>query len=281
MPSKLVAATSCALLLANCSTIPDLPDDFYLPIRQILLHATCELRKAFIDLNDPKYKSFGAPNWLVAVSLTPKADRQITAGAGLTGKSTIDPKRVYFNLWALGSTGAPGAQIDVKGHREGYVSFSIHSRDLINEAKFPIYCEESTPAYHALSQNLGIKDWLVRNVQAKDYTVGALAKLDKPTFTSQIYVKYSGNGSFTYTFPLGTDFASLSGNYILDEQLSIALTPDPPPSTLSVRTLPPGGQFETRKPDIVVYPSSVDPQSRLDQIQLEQTLRNLQIRVQP
>lgn len=272
-------ATACAMS-QGCTTIPDIPNDYSLPINEILRTSACELRTAFIDLSSDEYRSFGAANWLLAVTLTPKTNREVTAGVGLTGRNTSDAGRTYFNIWALGSTGAPGAQFNLKGHRDSAVSYNIHSRDLLDPSRFPLHCNKSSPAYHALSEHLGVGEWLKRTIAAKDAALGSLAKIDKPTYSSQIYVKFTGNGSFTYTFPLGTNFASASGSYDLDETLSIALTPDPPKEVIRVQTLPSGGVFGVGKETVLLSRSNVDPQARLDQIQLEQTLRNLQVRIQ-
>jgi len=101
-------------------------------------------------------------------------------------------------------------------------------------------------------------------------SVGQLASLDNPTFTSEIFVKFTGSGSFTYNFPLGTDFGSLSGSYDLDETLTIGLTADPTKSVLFVQTLPNGGNFQDRPPDQVVTVSRVDPQAKLDSLLYQQ-----------
>lgn len=279
--ARILALAGCPIILLGCSAIPDVPNDSSLPIREIIHNATCELRQAFFELkNDKKYSSFAANNWLIGLNLTPKTDREISGGIGLTGKSTTASSPNYFNSWALGSTGAPGAAVDVKGTRNAGVYFNIHSRDLLNTKKFPLVCDPSTPADHVLARHLGIHEWLTRSVLAQSQSVGSLAKLDKPSFSSEIVVKFSGGGNFTYNFPFGTDFASLTGNYDLDLTLAIALTADQTTTTITVQTLPNGGTFGNRKPDQVVTVSSVDAQSRLDALQQQQqivdTLKNIQ-----
>jgi hypothetical protein len=268
------------LVGAGCSIIPDIPGDYSLPINEILQHVACELRDAFTELRYINSPSFKATNWLIGISLTPKADRELIAGAGLTGKNTTDSKRTYFNTWSLGSS--PAGQLDAKGTRNASVVYKIHSRDLFNPKKFLVACENLSPSYSVLAQHLGIHKWLVRTVTEKDRSVGGLASLETPTFTSEIFIKFTGSGTFTYNFPLGTDFASLSGTYDLDETLTIGLTPDQVKSVLIVQTLPTGGNFQDRPPDRVETLSRVDSQSKLDtlltQQQIIEKLSNLQRR---
>ena len=261
----LAACASCL----SCSAIPDLPNDYQLPVQDILQHTACELRGAFKDLSQKKYESFGAGGWLVAVAVTPKADREATAGVGLTGKSTTDTAANYFTTWALGSSGAPGFQANVKGTRNANVTYNMTSADLLNEKKYPLECKRSHPNYHELARHLGIKEWLVRTVEARDQSVGSLAKLDKPTLTSQIFVKFTGGGNFTYAFPFGTHFGSLSGNFDLDETLSITLSPAAG-APLVVQTLPKGGDFTDGPSRVTTF--AVDAQARLDAVQAQQQI---------
>src|SRR5262249_25385003 len=162
--------------------------------------------------------SFGASKWLIAIKLSPKADAQISGGVGLTGKSTSLSGAKYFNTWALGSVGGPGANAEGKGTRTGSVVFKTSSKELL-DPKSHLICPVVSPRYHVLAEHLGIGEWLVRLVQAKDFAVGSLATIDTPTYSSQIFVKFSGNGNFVYTFPFGTNFAALSGFYDLDQTL--------------------------------------------------------------
>jgi hypothetical protein len=104
----------------------------------------------------------------------------------------------------------------------------------------------------------------VRLVRARNYAVGSFASLDSPTYSSQIFVKFSGNGNFTYNFPFGTNFGAISGYYDVDETLDITLTPDTGGETIYVQTLPRGGKFQDQPPDRVVLPSSVDASQKLD-----------------
>jgi hypothetical protein len=254
--------------LVGCGIVPEIPGDYTLPVSQILLAATCELQRAFIQLSEPRYASFNAKKWLIGITLTPKSDRDFTASIGLTGKSTSDTARKYFNTW----TAIPGFQGNIKGTSNASVSYKLHSRDLVANWKFQENCPLGNPTFSALAEHLGVHEWLVRTVIAKDTSVGSLATYDKPTFSTEVFVKFSGNGTFTYNFPLGTNIASLAGNYDLDETLAIALTPDTDDSVLVVQTLPTGGQFGFTAPSQVQVKSRVDPQDRLDNIQTQQQI---------
>jgi hypothetical protein len=259
---KHVLAGGVGIVMAGCAIIPDVPDDFRVPVREILQHSACELRDAFVELSKPKYASFKAGRWLIAIKLSPKLDSEVSGGIGLTGKSTTFTGANYFNNWALGSVGAPGAALDAKGTRSVSVTYKMSSKDLLNP-KNHLICPVDSPRQNALTEHLGIGEWLVRLVQAKDYAVGSLATLDTPTYSSEIMVKFSGNGNFTYTFPFGTNFASISGSHDLDETLEITLSPAPGGKTIVVQTLPAGGNF-TDGPDRVVIPSRVDADQKLD-----------------
>jgi hypothetical protein len=263
----------CAVSVAGCSIIPDVPDDYNLPVREILQHAACELREAFVELRDPPYTSFGAGKWLIAVKLSPKTDAEVGGGVGLTGKSTSLANPKYFTNWALGSVGAPAANGDAKGTRNASITYKMRSKDLL-DLKKPLICPVDSPRYHDLARNLGIRDWLLRTVQAKDIAVGPLASLDVPTFSAQIIVKFTGNGNFTYNFPFGTDFASISGSFDMDETLEVTLARDTTSPVIVVQTLPTGGVFGDRPPDRIEPPSKVDAEQRLDNTQNQQGIIN-------
>lgn len=261
-----------AALVGGCSIIPDQPDDYTLPIREILQHSACELQAAFVELSKPEHVSFNAGKWLVAVKLSPKADAQIGGGVGLTGKSTTLAGAKYFNTWALGSLGAPGAAFDVKGTRTGSVTFKMSSKELLAKNN-PLICPLNSPRFHVLAAHLGIGEWLVMLVQARDLAVGSMAAIDSPTYSSQIFVKFSGNGNFTYTFPFGTNFAALSGYYDLDQTLEITLSPDKSVEEILVRTLPVGGNFKGGL-DRVPLSSRVNAEERLDATVAQQGIIN-------
>lgn len=271
---------SCAIVVASgawiggCSIIPPMPDDTSLPVREILQHTACELRYAFVRLSAPQYSSFKANKWLVAIKLSPKMDSEINGGVGSTGKSTTLSAAKYFNNWTFGSVGSPGGAVDAKGTRDVSITFKTSSKELISNPKNQLICPVDSPRAHVLTEHLGIGEWLIRLVEAKDTAMGSLAKLDSPTYSSQIFVKFSGNGSFTYSFPFGTAFGALSGSYDMDETLLITLSPDTSSSgTLVVQTLPVGGNFKDG-PDRVTVTSRVNAQEKLDTTTNQQSIIN-------
>jgi hypothetical protein len=272
--STWLAGACLPLTLAGCTVIPQMPNDIELPIREILHNTACELRTAFKTFNtEPRYAAFQAKNWLLALTLTPKTDREVIAGIGLTGKSTSVSNPPYLSSWAFGSAAVPGAQIDVKGTRNGNVVYKLHSRDLLNEKKFPLFdCDPTSSSYHALAQHIGVQDWLSRTILDKEISNAGLLSLNAPTLSSQIFVKFSGAGSFTYTFPFGTDFASATGNYDLDLTLGIALSPDEEKKEIVVTTLPSGGTFGPKQPNRIVTTTGANAQSRLDAVVQQQQI---------
>ncbi len=169
-------------------------------------------------------------------------------------------------------------QVYAKGHRDGSITYNIRSKILLTK-DFPIACDRESASYHTLAQNLGIQKWFERTVYLED-GVMQVARIDKPAFNSQITIKFSGNGSYTYTFPYGTDLASLGGSYNVDELLSIAMVQAPDKESVEVVTLPSEGVFRPKKPVTVTTQAPLDAQYRLDQLQTEQILKNLQIKVQ-
>jgi hypothetical protein len=269
---------SCfALISANCAgMIPDVPNDYALPIEDILHNTTCELQKAFVELSLNKdLASFHAQSWLIGLTLSPKTDKEIVAGVGLSGKSSSLASPRYVNSWASGAATLPGFNSDVRGTRNAGVTYNIHSKDLLDKKKFQLDCDPTTPNYNALADNLGVRKWLIRTVEAQHNSVGSLAKLDKPTFSSEIYVKFNAGGNFTYTFPFGTDFASLSGSYDEDITFSIAITGDQSKtSVIKVQSLPTGGNFGNPDPQNLQTTVNVGAQSRLDAIEAQQQIVN-------
>jgi hypothetical protein len=261
------AITLGFLSVAGCTVTPGMPPDYALPVAEIIRHAVCELRLALrkIDHSNP---SFRPSDWVVQITLTPKVDAEFSARAGLTGRSTTLTQK-YFNTWTVGA--APGAQLYAKGHTDGSAAYTIRSSDLLDrQGKLPIDCDREAPRYHALVRNLGIFDWLSRTASAVEGDVAKLARLDKPTYNAQIIIKFDGAGNYTYNFPFGTDFAGLYLGYALDESLSIAFTPAV--KAVRVRTLP-----EAPLSSAVPAVATIEEKSRLDFLQLEQTLRNLQV----
>lgn len=268
-----VAAVVGCVSVVSCTAIPPLPPDFALPVREILQASSCELQHAFQHLDRrPEYDRFKPRQWLVTMTLTPKVDTEINPGIGWTHRSPVASDAEKFIKWDFGG---PGFQLDAKGERSGTIAYVYISEELIFDDT--LVCEETGPRLHALTQHLGIKNWLVRTADAM--RVSKSVNIDKPTLTSEISIKFSAGGSWAYTFPAGINLASLSGNYSLDEQFEISMAPIPdkaPP--LKVVTLPDGGT--TFRPRSVT--SSVaaiqQAQQRLDIIQLEQAIRKIQAR---
>jgi len=274
-----LAGTLLFCLSTNgCANVPSLPPDSDMPIKEILLHSACELRSAFHELDARNYPGFDAKKWVIGISLTPKVNSEGTISVGTTGKSTTDTKKRFFNTFVLGA--APGAAANQKGHSDGSITYIIRSKALLDAANHPLNCGSKPATGTPLARHLQIQDWLVRSVAAGDSGIGGLTKIDKPTYTAEIYVKFNGSGSYTYNFPFGTAFAGASASYDKDEILSIALTPDQTPKVITVRTLPSGGVFGQPKANTVITVIGQEPSSRLDEIQLEQSLRNLQIQTQ-
>jgi hypothetical protein len=150
----------------------------------------------------------------------------------------------------------------------------MKSRELILAKKLP--CETTVHTFNALSQNLRVGEWLIRSATAMDRN--PVADIDKPTFNSQITVKFSGDGSYSYAFPAGTPTASIGGSYSVDQQLQIALLPlDPPPAHFTVTTLPVNGLVASGQSNAATLTSVQQAQRRGDTIQLDTTLRNLRI----
>jgi hypothetical protein len=270
IPMRLLALVG-GLLLCACSMIPEMPGDESLPLAEIVLNSSCELRQAFLQLDAMKLSSFAAKQWQIGITITPKIDKELTAGFGLTGKITTNAKRLYFTNWAIGG---PGLQYDTRGTKNGQLVYNIKSSDLLDVKNFPLNCDVQTKTYSLLNNNLGIRDWIVRGVLAQEQSVGNLATFDKPTYTAEIFVKFSGNGTYTYNFPFGTDFASLSGSYDMDESLSIALTSTPKATVIVATTLPGGGVFGKERSTTITTSTAVAAPTQLDTLQSQQNIIN-------
>jgi hypothetical protein len=273
--------------VVGCTAIPHFPTDFDFPTQEILRYAVCELRDAYVELNDKRYfPHFHAQNYSIKVALQPKADREIEAKAGLTGKSTSLVKR-YSNSWIGGAfpgAGSPGAGADIRGHQDGTASFLIKSVNLLAK-DLVLDCDANwSPAKHALTQNLGIRSWLLRSsYAAQPIDISQVTDVDSHAFSAEIYVKFDAAGAFTYMFPLGTEFGTLGGQYYTDQFLTITITNDPPKKPITVRTIPgtiEQGQFKQISA-APTSPSAVSPdaRTRLDLLQLNQTLGNLQVHI--
>jgi hypothetical protein len=268
---------SAAILAGACSNlVPDLPPDFALPMQEILLQAACELQYALRVLDVPEYQRFKARKWLIAVTLQPKVDTDLALSLGATRRVPTELNAIRVTTWVIGQL--PGAQVDYRAERTGAVTFNFKSNELIADTKLP--CDQQTPTLHVLAQHLGVGQWLYRTVEAVNATPSGL--IDKPSYTTDITIKFSGTGSYTYTFPHGTDFATLAGSYSLDEQLNILMTELTDNKIVAV-TLPSGdknGFVIPSKPPEATTASVQAARERLDVIQLDQTLRSLRIQTQ-
>ena len=249
--------------LGACAVVPDIPPDFALPVRAILAQTTCELRDAFLVLDQtPEFKAFKAKQWLVTIAILPKATVDLSASGGLTRKSLDNPTR--FTTWALSG---PGAQLDDKGIRSSGINYNFKSGKLMAERT--LRCPPDYPSIHVLARHLGVGEWLFRSAQAQ--TVSQSLSADKPVYNSEITITFSANGSYTYTFPPGTNLASFNGSYSLDEQLNISMAPIDDIQKIVVNSLPSSSQYT--KP--VLRPVEVvSPQIRLDLQGVETAIRN-------
>lgn len=259
-----------ATLLGGCSIIPDVPPDFALPVQEILQHTSCELQHAFRVLSsDPAYRRFKAGQWLVTIALTPKVDTDANASGGFTRKNPWIGNPDRFVTW---NVSGPGIQFDAKGERTSGINYTFKSNELMKDKT--LVCPASLTA-HALTQHLGVGEWLARTAAAMN--VASSAGIDKPSYNSDITIKFAANGSYTYTFPPGSNLASFGGSYTLDEQLNISMAPIADKQILRVTTLPLGEPYD--KP-VVSSVAVQNAQTRLDLQAIESAIRKLQPGVQ-
>jgi hypothetical protein len=273
-----VAALLC-VSLCGCAVIPDVPPDFALPIRDILVNSSCELKAAFLALADPAaldaatFKRFKPQQWLITLSLTPRVDTDFAPGIGGTRKTLASTTK--FATWAIS---APGIQLDDKATRTGGVAYTYKSKDLMSDTTLD--CHNQSPTLIALTLELGVKQWLLRTASAM--RVSRSVNIDKPSFNSEFTIKLGGNGSWTYTFAPGTDLLSLAASYSLDVQFNIGMVPLADKKQLHLVSLPAGqdltnGNAPEQRP--LVSSTTLDAaQYRLDTLQLEQAIRNIQQR---
>jgi len=269
-----LAGALVSVQVAACSVLPNLPSDEYdrvsLPVHEIVLRSACELQDAFNSLTEDQYKQFKPRNWLISVTLQPKVDTEITPGFGLTRVVPTTPKAPTLTTYTIG--GSPGTFIDGKGERLGSVVYSYKSADLMDDKNLD--CTPRTPSMNALAQHLGVGEWLRRTVAATNGVKSA--KVDKPTFNSDITIKFSASGGYSFAFPAGTDTATLSASYALDEQLNIAMTPSTSTKIVAI-TLPTGENFKDPGSKQTYVISSVQSaQSRMDLLQIEQAIISVQ-----
>src|SRR5262249_22807187 len=147
-----------SLLGTGCSIIPDLPPERDMPVQEIMLHAVCELRAAFIDMSrDKRYVHFHVAEWSMNITLTPKVDTQLQAFMGYSGKSTVDKNALRLITWTLGTS--PGLRADLEGHRDGTVTFPLTSAKLLDVKNYPLsQCKEYQRNAVALMQYLGVRE---------------------------------------------------------------------------------------------------------------------------
>jgi hypothetical protein len=250
--------------------MPDIAPDWALPMREIMLHSACELQDALgtLDHEIPS-ELFNARNWKIAITINPKSEADIVPGAGLTRKVPATATTRFSN-WVVGT--GNGVTLDMRGNRTGSVDFNFDSEKLILDSGLP--CERETISYHALTKNLGVKDWLYRSVQA---TALAGSTIDNPKFTAQVVVKFNGTASYTYTFPPGTDLLTLGGYYQLDETLGIVFTKKPAVvAKYELVTLPAGGKgFNRNQARPVASTISILEDQQISLQQIRQQLQNL------
>lgn len=262
------APIGCAFVLTACGIVPDTPREAQLPVAEIVLSASCGLKLALEYLDQPEFASFQARHWLISISLLPKTNTDVQVGAGYNGKSS-SVGSPYLSSWVIGS--GPGLNVDTKGERSSGITYKIKSSELIDEKR--LNCNNQSPTFHVLINNLGLQDWLIRSASALN--ANPVAKPDNPNYNSEITIRFSGDGSYSYTFPFGGALAAASGSYSVDEQLQISMTPlDPPPKQFSVKTLP-----VDKLRSVVSNKASVSATAaatqRLDILQLQNTLRSL------
>lgn len=261
-------------LTGGCAIMPDLPPDWAMPQTEIVLHSACEVQSALrlIAQNHVPKAVFDPDLWNVKISLNPKVDADIQPGLGATRRQPVQANVVRFANLVLG--GPSGATADLHGTRTGNLDFSFDSKKLIRD---DLGCEHEPFLLHSLTKTIGIQDWLVRAVDA---AVISGSKIDKPSFSSEVNMKFAGSGSYTYTFPPGTDLVTLSGFYQLDEILNVNLIAKTPIVKITAVTLPPNGKaFEPRG---TVVPSVVNTlqDTRGDLQQIEQAIRNQRFNIQ-
>jgi hypothetical protein len=262
------------LSAGGCAILPDIPPDWALPVREIILHTACELKFSLIDLqpiSDPR--RFDPTAWTIKVTLNPKADADISPGAGLTRRFPPTGGTTFSNL-VIGP--GNGVTTEMKGSHYGSVDFKFDSGALMNDAGLP--CETATPSYHMLTKLLGIHDWLFRAIDAARVTG---AKVDAPGFTADVFIKFNGTGSWTYTIVPGANLLSLSGFYQLEESLTITFIANPKKDTFKVVSLPKGGEGflpNSGRPVASTFTLIQDQNASLQQIR--QQLQNLRIPTQ-
>ena len=180
--SAFVAST--AVVLFACTATPPMAPDYSLPLKAIILHATCELRDALASFentpSDIRLPPDFPHHWSMSIQLTPKVSTDFNARIGMTGTTRFPGStRNHFNTFSLGSS--PGAGVDVKTWKNGAVTYYVSGNDLLNR-NIAINCTGARETPHALAQDFGIHDWLSRLVaSANQSELKGVVEFDKPT----------------------------------------------------------------------------------------------------
>jgi hypothetical protein len=265
-----IAAVAAGCSVGACAIMPDLPPDWALPMQEILLHSACELQWALSDLSTRNDPQFDPTAWKIAITLNPLMDADIQPGLGLTRRVPTKSGASRFANWVLGS--GNGVTADLHGTRTGSIDFDFDSAKLMKDKHLP--CDRESISYHALTKGLGIANWLQRSVDAA-YISGST--LDTPKFSAEVNMKFNGAGSYTYTFPPGTDLATLSGFYQVDEKLNINFTKKPSKSQLKIVTLPlTQDQYNQNQAPVPATISILEDQ-QVSLQQIRQQLQNLRV----
>jgi hypothetical protein len=259
-----VLLASCSLFGA-CAIMPELPADWAMPEQEILHHSACEVQSALRHLAEfpPPKTVFVATDWTVKFTLNPKIDADIAGSAGLTRIRPTSPKPIRLTTLVLGGSG------DTKGERTGNLDFVFDAAKLIKDRTLD--CENEPFALHSLSKKIGIEEWLIRSVEAATVTH---SRIDKPSFSADVLMKFGGSAGYTYLFPAGTDLLGLSGLYTLDETLNVNFSAKTPVVHITAVTLPSNGRAFASQGQLA--PSSITAlqETRGDLQQIEQAIRN-------
>src|SRR5262249_36510752 len=151
-------------------------DEREVPVQDILTSTLCELRSAFARLSDKAlFPSFKADQWAASVTLTPKVDTELDLRYGWTRKGTSKTSHLIVS-WTLGS---PGAQADLKTHRDGSVSYAFHTAQLLqSSAEIDLECSERMRIAHSLAQYHGIYEWWARLIPREGSGLASVTRPD-------------------------------------------------------------------------------------------------------
>ena len=159
---------------------------------------------------------------------------------------------------------------EMKGERTGNLDFVF---DLAKLRRDDLGCEYEPFLLHSLTKSIGIEDWLIRSVHA---SIVSHSKIDKPSFSSDVFMRFNASGGYTYFFPPGTNLVTVGGYYQLQETLNVNFVAKTPVVTISAITLPNNGRAFVRSEGppapSVVYTTLQATRGDLQQI--EQAIRN-------